>query len=245
MSEEVLLNTKTNKKNRRKDNVKSAAKQTKKIIKDDAEHDERKNKKIKYVKKEGKELNIKKKSTNRKDKKAKDEKIEGIVIQESNNCEKKENYIVEQEYIIDSVEKIGQTLKSKREYLNLSTNHVASRLNVRPRYIEYIEKNDFDSLEKEMVYINGLVKSYIRVLGIDPEAEKIIRGLLKDFKKEESLKSLNVKPDIKPSNRAIKYSIFVLVLVYLMFIVWSKVEKKELEFNFQQMETKDGFRKNF
>ncbi|MFT5132056.1 MAG: cytoskeleton protein RodZ [Gammaproteobacteria bacterium] len=63
----------------------------------------------------------------------------------------------------------GEQLKHLREQKNLSVQNIASRLNLEIRIIEAIESNNFDVLPAA-TYARGYLRSYAKILGVDPEA---------------------------------------------------------------------------
>lgn len=62
---------------------------------------------------------------------------------------------------------VGKTLCEAREQLGLSVNDVANRIKFAPRQIEALEADDYVRLP-EAAFVRGFVRSYARLLGLDP-----------------------------------------------------------------------------
>lgn len=63
----------------------------------------------------------------------------------------------------------GEQLKHLREQKNFSVQEIASRLKLEVRIIEAIENNDFEQLPAA-IYARGYLRSYAKILDVDPEA---------------------------------------------------------------------------
>lgn len=64
---------------------------------------------------------------------------------------------------------IGEILKRAREERGLSLEEVAEKTKIRYRYLEAIEKENFDIMPG-YVYVKGFIRNYARFLGLNPEA---------------------------------------------------------------------------
>lgn len=62
----------------------------------------------------------------------------------------------------------GKMLREARERLGLSVADVAQHTRLAPRQIEALEADDFDNLP-ELPFVRGFIRSYARLLQIDPE----------------------------------------------------------------------------
>jgi cytoskeleton protein RodZ len=69
---------------------------------------------------------------------------------------------------------VGKTLREAREQLGLSVNDVANRIKFAPRQIESLEADDYVRLP-EAAFVRGFVRSYARLLELDPE--RLLTGL--------------------------------------------------------------------
>ncbi len=64
---------------------------------------------------------------------------------------------------------IGELLQTEREKLGLSLNDVENAIKIRSKYIQALEKENFDDIPGE-TYRLGFMRNYARLLGLDPEA---------------------------------------------------------------------------
>ena len=62
---------------------------------------------------------------------------------------------------------IGSCLRHERERQNLSIKEVAKKTRLSLVTIESLEKEDYDRLPSQQVYIRGYIRSYCKVLGLD------------------------------------------------------------------------------
>ncbi len=63
---------------------------------------------------------------------------------------------------------IGETLKKAREERGLTLEEVAEKTKIRHRYLEAIEKENFEIMPGN-VYVKGFIRNYARFLGLRPE----------------------------------------------------------------------------
>jgi cytoskeleton protein RodZ len=64
---------------------------------------------------------------------------------------------------------LGRTLREARERLGLSLAEVAGQIKFAPRQIEALEADDYKRLP-EMAFVRGFVRSYARILQLDPQS---------------------------------------------------------------------------
>lgn len=62
----------------------------------------------------------------------------------------------------------GSLLLAQREALELSLQHVADELNLTMHYVRALESDSYDKLPGD-VFVKGYIRSYARLLGLDPE----------------------------------------------------------------------------
>ena len=62
----------------------------------------------------------------------------------------------------------GSLLLAQRETLELSLQHVADELNLTMHYVKALESDSYDKLPGD-VFVKGYIRSYARLLGLDPE----------------------------------------------------------------------------
>lgn len=69
--------------------------------------------------------------------------------------------------VTDQEMSVGQLLRTAREAQGLSVNDVANRIKFASRQIDWLEADDFVRLP-EAAFVRGFVRSYARMLGLDP-----------------------------------------------------------------------------
>lgn len=84
----------------------------------------------------------------------------------------------------------GSLLLAQRETLELSLQHVADELNLTMHYVRALESDSYDKLPGD-VFVKGYIRSYARLLGLDPDQ---MLEIYRDFtthklaRKEEAIK---------------------------------------------------------
>lgn len=68
----------------------------------------------------------------------------------------------------------GRRLREAREHQRLKTEDVAERLHLQPAQVEALEDDDYSRFSAP-IFISGYLRSYARLLGLDPES--VIRAL--------------------------------------------------------------------
>jgi cytoskeleton protein RodZ len=84
----------------------------------------------------------------------------------------------------------GSLLLAQRETLELSLQHVADELNLTMHYVRALETDSYDKLPGD-VFVKGYIRSYARLLGLDPDQMlEIYREFTthKQARKEEAIK---------------------------------------------------------
>ena len=131
-------------------------------------------------------------------------------------------------------------LKKLREEQNIDLSEISNRTKINKRFLECIEKGDFDFLPK--VYVRLFIKAYTSELGTDPEEflnklEKHLSG-----EKDESYKDKKVGDNLSPIDKdkdgettdkspfqirsdVIKAVIMVALLIFAIFTVKKIVSK--------------------
>lgn len=74
-----------------------------------------------------------------------------------------------------SIEEFGQTLRTEREKRNLNIEDVAEQLKINVRQLRALENGDIDSLPHP-AYARGFLRSYAKLLGLDPEQGQQLSG---------------------------------------------------------------------
>src|SRR5512143_3602860 len=64
---------------------------------------------------------------------------------------------------------LGQSLREEREARNISLEEIASATKIVPRYLEALEAERLDLMPGGF-FVKGIIRSYARAVGLDPEA---------------------------------------------------------------------------
>lgn len=123
-----------------------------------------------------------------------------------------------------NIDNVGKFLKNKRHKARISLKEVANKIKTRTQYIKYIENNDLQKLTENNVYVDGLIKSYIETLGLNINSGDI-KKLLADFEKNKK-PFMELKKNMKPTKKMLRYSLLILVIIYLFFICLFAIQKR-------------------
>ena len=120
----------------------------------------------------------------------------------------------------DSSETTGEVLRKKRENIGLSIDHIGNQLNLDPKLIELLEKNDYEKFNIE-TYLKGYLRAYAKILDLDGD---MIINLYKECNPE---KIPEILPDVKPKfqknipGRSVKlFSYIIGITIALSILVW-------------------------
>jgi len=120
----------------------------------------------------------------------------------------------------DSSETTGEVLRKKRENIGLSIGHIGNQLNLDPKLIELLEKNDYEKFNIE-TYLKGYLRAYAKILDLDGD---MIINLYKESNPE---KIPEILPDVKPKfqknipGRSVKlFSYIIGITIALSILVW-------------------------
>ena len=120
----------------------------------------------------------------------------------------------------DGSETAGEVLRKKRENIGLSIDHIANQLNLDPKLIELLEKNDYEKFNIE-TYLKGYLRAYAKVLDLDDD---MVINLYKESNPEKTPEILpNVKPKVQRNgaDRSVKlFSYIIGLAVALSILVW-------------------------
>jgi cytoskeletal protein RodZ len=119
---------------------------------------------------------------------------------------------------------VGRFLKNKRHKAKISIKDIANKIKTRTKYINYLENNDFQKLEENNVYVDGLIKNYIQILGLNINP-KDLKDLLRDLEKNKK-PFIELKKDMKPTKKMLRYSLLILAIIYLFFICLFAIQKR-------------------
>ena len=120
----------------------------------------------------------------------------------------------------DSSETTGEVLRKKRENIGLSIGHIGNQLNLDPKLIELLEKNDYEKFNIE-TYLKGYLRAYAKILDLDSD---MVINLYKESNPE---KIPEIRPDVKPKfqknipGRSVKlFSYIIGITIALSILVW-------------------------
>ncbi len=131
-----------------------------------------------------------------------------------------ENTTTNSETKNDSSETAGEVLRKKRENIGLSIDHIANQLNLDPKLIELLEKNDYEKFNIE-TYIKGYLRAYAKVLDLDGDM------IINLYKENNPEKTPEILPDVKQkiqrnsADRSVKlFSYIIGITIALSILVW-------------------------
>lgn len=113
---------------------------------------------------------------------------------------------------------VGEVLQKQREKLDKSVEQVALDTKIQPRFIKYIESNDFKKFDSA-VYAQGFIKIYAKYLDLDEERmlaiyrRSVPTDNSKDYRERETGKKTDRKVKITPQTLAIVLSILFLTVI--------------------------------
>lgn len=124
---------------------------------------------------------------------------------------------------------IGETLRKAREARGLSLENVAELTKINSRYIKAIENDSFDALPGG-IYTRGFLRSYARLLGLDPK--ELLSGFEKqdpveinDLSEDHAPAAFNFSPkeslSVKNLKKTAYYSAFAVILILAGYLFWA------------------------
>ncbi len=120
----------------------------------------------------------------------------------------------------DSSETAGNVLRKKREVIGLSIDNIANQLNLDPKLIESLEKNDYVKFNIE-TYIKGYLRAYAKVLDLDGDT------IINLYKESNPEKTPEILPNVKPKtqrnsgDKSVKlFSYIIALTVAVSILVW-------------------------
>jgi cytoskeletal protein RodZ len=137
----------------------------------------------------------------------------------------------------------GEVLKKQRKNLDRSIEQVALDTKIQPRFIKYIESNDFEKFDSP-IYAQGFIKIYANYLDLNEDRIlAIYRRSVPEIKKEnktirETIKSPK-KLKITPKLIAVSLSIIFLVgiLSYIGYQIYQFQSPPEIQISSPENET--------
>ena len=132
---------------------------------------------------------------------------------------------------ISNTESLGQKLAKYRKEKGLSREKAARAMNINVRYLEDLEKDNFDNLPPN-VYTNNILKNYAILLELNPhtaidtfEREKALYSKLQNnrMKQADTTKQKILRFILNP--KLLKYLALVLILVAVFFYIGYGINK--------------------
>lgn len=121
------------------------------------------------------------------------------------------------------MKQIGQILRSKRESLGMTLIDLEKKVKIQKKYIEMIEKNEFDRLPNPD-YTRGFIEKYAKAVNLNAE------NLLKEHQNELPTKKLSAKEASKlikstqttqSTDQSVqKLLAWLLGTILIMFLIW-------------------------
>ena len=119
-----------------------------------------------------------------------------------------------------SQETAGKILHEERKKIGLSIEEVAEKLNLEPKLIELLEKDEYEKF-KFATYLKGYLRSYARFLNID--GDKVVNL----YKEKNPEKKPKIIPDVKPkiqkntNDKSVKLFSYIIGLsIALSVLIW-------------------------
>ncbi len=120
---------------------------------------------------------------------------------------------------VETLLSFGEKIKKAREEAGLSKEKIAQILNIRIWHLERLENEEIEKLPAD-VYVNGILRKYAKILGLDPET------LLAEYEKEAKFirhlgrgKQQQSLPRLPSSRFVITPRIFSFSLSALIFLL--------------------------
>ena len=122
------------------------------------------------------------------------------------------------------VENFGSYLKHERELMGVPLEEISGATKIHIRFLKALEDNSFDELPGE-VFIQGYIRSYANIIGLDVEEMLNIYKESVEFKNQENtlLKVSSVKTR---SKTLLTFGLLILVVVGLLFGVGILIKKR-------------------
>lgn len=111
----------------------------------------------------------------------------------------------------------GELLKETRISKDKSVEEIAAKIKIKPEYITFLEKNDFDSLPSG-TFAKGILRKYAATLNINPDT--VIAMFRRDFTEDESghiLPKGLIEP-VSKSSRVIPINLILVVVGITSFL---------------------------
>ena len=114
----------------------------------------------------------------------------------------------------------GEILKNQRIKKNLSLLDISKQLKVKDKYLSALENNNWNFFESR-VYIEGLIKTYSRFLGLN--YKKILPFFYRDYEDKEVVsfrKRISDKYFTPQVKKIFQSSIFILIFIFFGYFIY-------------------------
>ncbi|GAB4218910.1 MAG: hypothetical protein Fur009_2440 [Candidatus Microgenomates bacterium] len=112
---------------------------------------------------------------------------------------------------------VGEILQNQRLKKNLKLSDIEKKLKIRLKYIEAIEKNNWDIFSSK-IYIIGILKNYSRLLDLDEK--KVLAFFRRDYEKKEDIRFKRKIPSkyLNPEAKEfLKKTIFIITFLFIIY----------------------------
>ncbi|MCS7092986.1 MAG: helix-turn-helix domain-containing protein [Patescibacteria group bacterium] len=112
---------------------------------------------------------------------------------------------------------VGEILKNERVKKNIGLEEVEKKTRIRKKYLEAIERNEWDFFSSK-IYIIGILKTYAKFLNLDES--KVLAFFRRDYEKKEDLgfRKKLTDEDINPQGKVLwRRLIFIIFLFFFLY----------------------------
>jgi len=114
----------------------------------------------------------------------------------------------------------GEILKNQRVKKNLSLTDISKQIKIKEKYIYALENNNWDFFESR-VYIEGLIKTYSRFLGLN--YKKVLPFFYRDYDEKEVVsfkKKISDKYFIPQVKKFFQTLIFISIFIFFGYFIY-------------------------
>lgn len=137
---------------------------------------------------------------------------------------------------------LGEYLKNHREKLNLTINDIASMTKISPKYLLYIEENNFKNMPGEL-FTRSFIKEYAKSVSVNPE--EALHLYEETVKPAVSTEVAPIKTEMRNKMSILYIVTSLIVLAIVIYLVYTypsnktvlPEKKAEVAVNVQKQET--------
>jgi len=114
----------------------------------------------------------------------------------------------------------GDILKKARVEKNLTLDEIEREIKTRKKFLQAIENNQWQHFSSR-IYLEGIIKNYSILLGIDPK--KTLAYFARDYEKKEEIKFKKRLVDIyftSTTKKLISYGIFLIFFIFIGYFAY-------------------------